>query len=380
MIKLSSSHAGGHSYSFRFFLLAMILPNLFACSTWNLDVVDYTPVAENDWHVSKPETQGLEAELVSRLYFNAAKVKTIYSLLVIKNGFLVAEHYFHGGSIEQKARMQSATKSFTSALVGIALEQGCLTSPDQKMMDFFPELASQINDPRKNQITIRHLLQMRAGFPWEESNDELFTLLYTGFRPATLLAVPLVRDPGTGFDYSNLSSHILAMIIARACGTDLKSFAQEHLFGPLDMQPGEWIQDWEGYYNGHADLYMSARDMAKLGLLYLNDGRHAGEQIVPADWVRESLQSYTQDAWYYRVGKNFKDVGYGYQWWSVHSGAFRYNLAWGHGGQQIAILKDLNLVVVVTADPLHGQHGGGPWRHEKANLNLVADFMASLPE
>jgi CubicO group peptidase (beta-lactamase class C family) len=357
-----------------------MLTQMIGCSNWNLDVVDYTPLTNEYWKISTPAQQGLDPERVSELYFNAAKVKTIYSLLVVKNGFLVAEHYFHAGSVEQKARMQSATKSFTSALVGIALEQGCLQRIEQKMMDFFPELVDQIKDPRKNQITIRQLLQMRAGFAWEESTDELFKLLYSGFRPATILAVPLVRDPGTGFDYSNLSSHLLAIIVARACGTDLKSFAQEHLFGPLDMEPGEWIQDWEGYYNGHADLHMSARDMAKFGLLYLKDGQHNGEQIVPTEWVRESLKSYTKDAWYYRVGKNFKDVGYGFQWWSVKAGNYRYNLAWGHGGQQIAILKDLNLVVVVTADPLHGQHGGGPWRHEKANLNLVADFIASLSE
>ncbi|MBD3385513.1 serine hydrolase [candidate division KSB1 bacterium] len=358
-------------------LFVMLLPFL-GCNSQNLEVVDYTPISENGWTNSTPLEQGLAPALVSKLYSNAAKVRTIFSLLVVKNGYLVAEHYFHGGSIGQKARIQSVTKSFTSALVGIALEQSCLTSPDQKMMDFFPELTDQIKDQRKNQITIRHLLQMRAGYAWEESTGELFKLLYSGFRPATLLDVPLVRNPGTGFDYSNLSSHLLGIIVARTCGTDLNSFAQDHLFRPLAIEPGEWIQGWEGYYNGHADLHMSARDMAKFGLLYLNEGQHNGEQIVPSEWVHESLKSYTTDAWYYRVGKNFKHVGYGYQWWSVKAGDFRYNLAWGHGGQQIALIDELDMVIVVTADPLFGKHGGGPWKHEKANLNLVANFIASL--
>jgi CubicO group peptidase (beta-lactamase class C family) len=101
--------------------------------------------------------------LVARLFYNAGKLETIYSLLVIKNGYLIAEDYFNEGSIDQVSARQSTTKSVTSALVGIALEQGCLTSVDQKMMDFFPELADQITDPRKNDITIQHLLQMRAG-------------------------------------------------------------------------------------------------------------------------------------------------------------------------------------------------------------------------
>jgi hypothetical protein len=95
--------------------------------------------------------------------------------------------------------------------------------------------------------------------------------------------------------------------------------------------------------------------------------------------VEASLKTYSKDAWYFRIGKNVEDMGYGYQWWSVKAGDNHYNMAWGHGGQQIALLDEHNMVVVVKADPLHGQHGGGPWRKEKANLNLVGDFIASLP-
>jgi len=157
------------------------------------------------------------------------------------------------------------------------------------------------------------------------------------------------------------------------------SFAQANLFGPLGVEPGEWIQDWEGYYNGHADLHMTARDMAKFGLLYLNEGQYKGEQIIPEEWVHDSLQIYSENAWTFRVGRNWLDNGYGYQWWSVRAGDHRYNLAWGHGGQQIAVVDDLDMVIVVTADPLFGQHGDTPWKREKENLNLVADFIASLP-
>ena len=344
-----------------------------------LATVNYTPLSGDDWDISTPAEQGLDPMLVAEFYHNATEVETIYSLLVIKDGYLIAEKYFHGGSLAQKARMQSATKSYTSALVGIALEQGCLRSVDQKMMEFFPELADQIKDPRKNQISLRQMLQMRAGYPWEESTPELFEMLYHGFRPSLLVAVPLVSDPGTHFEYSNLTSHLVGVIVARACDTDLKSFAQEHLFAPLGVEPGEWIQDWEGYYNGHADLHMTARDMAKFGLLYLNEGQYEGRQIVPIEWVRDSFALYSQDAWGYRVGRNWRDNGYGYQWWSVRAGDHRYNLAWGHGGQQIAVLAALDMVIVVTADPLFGQHGDTPWKREKENLNLVADFVASLP-
>jgi len=363
-------------------ILILVIAALAGCggpSAAELEAVDYTPVTSGDWGISTPEEQGLDPDLVAELYYNASQLETIYSLLVFKNNELVAEGYFNNGYPGQQVNIHSATKSITSALVGIALEVGCLSSVDQKMMDFFPELKDRISDPRKNEITIQQMLQMRAGFPWEESSPELFDLLATGFHSDTLLHVPLVRDPGSDSDYSNLTSHLLGMIVARACETDLPSFAQEHLFDPLGIQPGFWQQDWDGNYLGYSDIDLSAIDLAKFGLMILNDGVYDGKQVVPAEWVDESLQIYSENTWKHRVGSNWDDNAYGYQWWSIRAGDYRYNLAWGHGGQQIALLDDLDMLVVVLADPLHLQWGDEPWRIEKANLNLVADFIASLP-
>jgi CubicO group peptidase (beta-lactamase class C family) len=359
----------------------LVLSTLVGCgpSRAELAAVDYTPLPADDWETSTPEEQGLDPMLIARLYHDAAQLESIRGLLVVKGGKLIAEGYFNGGAIERKDNRHSVTKSYTSALVGIALEQGCLSSVDQRMIDFFPELANRIRDTRKKQITIRQMLQMRAGYPWEESTPELFELLYSGFRPSNLVDVPLTHDPGTQMEYSNLTSHLLAVIVARACETDLKSFAQEHLFAPLDTELSFWQTDWERNYLGHSDLHLRARDMAKFGLLYLDDGEYHGKQIVPANWVHDSLRVYSQKAWKIRVGRNWRDNGYGYQWWSVRAGDHRYNLAWGHGGAQIALLDDLDMVIVVTTDPLHGQHGDRPWKLEKANLNLVADFVKSLP-
>ena len=228
-----------------FALLATVLPFLLilsACGSCNshLDEVNYTPRPGGDWKVSTPGEQQLDSTLLAKLYANANKVETLHALLVTKNGFLVAEGYFNGGSEDQENRIQSVTKSYTSALVGIALQQGYIESLDQKMTAFFPELADRISDLRKNQITIRHMLQMRAGYPWEESTKQLFELLYSGFRPSNLVDVPLVSNPGTDFEYSNLTSHLLGVIVARAADTDLKSFAETHLFEPLGVDPSEW--------------------------------------------------------------------------------------------------------------------------------------------
>jgi CubicO group peptidase (beta-lactamase class C family) len=367
------------SYSYTSAILFLSI--LVGCgpSPADLATVDYTPLSGSDWEISTPDEQGLDPDLVAKLYYDASQLETIYSLLVFKNGYLITENYFNIGSVRQQVNIHSVTKSITSALVGIALDQGCLTSLDQKMMEFFPELSGRAKDNRKKQITIRQMMQMRAGYPCEESTAELFDLLYTGFRPSTLVDVPLVRGPGTDFEYSNLTSHLLSIIVARACETNLRSFAQEHLFSPLGVEPGFWQRDWEGFYLGYSDLELSARDMANFGLMYLNNGEYKGTQIVLVNWVNDSLQIYSEDAWKIRVGSNWRDNGYGYQWWSVRAGEHRYNLAWGHGGQQIALLDDLDMVIVVAVDPLHGEHGDNPWNIEKANLNLVADFIASLP-
>jgi CubicO group peptidase (beta-lactamase class C family) len=145
-----------------------------------------------------------------------------------------------------------------------------------------------------------------------------------------------------------------------------------------------WWQDWEGYYIGHGGLRFTSRDAAKFGLLYLNHGEHAGTQIVSADWVRKSLQTYSENVGSGapkggRVGRYFRDIGYGYQWWSARVGDRKVNYAAGHGGQLIVLLEEHDMIMVVTSDPFLGQHDAQAWQHEQANFNLVGKFISSLP-
>jgi CubicO group peptidase (beta-lactamase class C family) len=361
-------------------LLILVSATLAGCGgpgVEELAAVDYTPLAGDDWPVSTPAEQGLDPTLVAELYLDAAELETLYGLLVVKNGQLIAETYFNEGSVGQKARIQSATKSVTSALVGIALDRGCLSSVEQKMLDFYPEVAGQITDPRKEQITLREMLQMRAGFPWEESHADLWEGLLSGRYVPLIEAFPLVADPGTEFYYSNLTSNWLGIIVDRACGKHLRAYAEENLFSPMGVEAGTWGTDWEGHNNGCGDLHLRARDMAKFGLLYLNDGDWEGNQIIPADWVHDSLRTYSEDAWD-NIGR-FRDIGYGYQWWSARAGDQHVNFAWGHGGQLIVLVDELDMIVVTTADPFWLEHNDKSWKHEKATISLVADFVSSIP-
>jgi CubicO group peptidase (beta-lactamase class C family) len=352
-----------------------------------LRAVDYAPLDDKDFEVSTPQAQGLDPLLVAGLYYDAEKLETLYGLLVIRNGKLIAEKYFNKGSVTQVSGRMSTTKSYTSALVGIALQKGCLKSVDQKMIDFFPEFADKITDPRKKRITIRHMLQMRAGYPWEGRVPEYFTILFMGnnwhWLPH-LVDFPLMNDPGKEFNYSNLNSHLLGVIVARACNTDLKSLAEEYIFSPIGAKLPRWTADPDHYNWGHFEIYVTARDMAKFGLLYLNHGMYNGKQVLPASWVRDSLRRYSEGinftGWLSsKLGGYFSDLGYGYQWWSAGAGAHKFDFAWGHGGQLIVLLHKLNMVIVTTADPIYNLPEEQGWRYEGAIIDVVGRFIQSLP-
>ena len=359
-------------------IAAMLAPGAEALAS-----VDYVPRTGGAWTVSSPAAEGLDPGLVAEAYLNLEALDHPYALLVVKNGRLVAERYLNGGAVDRTTLLQSVGKSFTSALVGLALREGCLTSLDQPMLSFFPEIEPNVADDRKRAITVREMLQMRAGYPWEETNQALWQGLVSGNYQPLIVQVPLTANPGTAFQYSNLTSDWLAMIAARACRTDLRSFAQEHLFDPLGISVGEWYREASGYYVGHGMMYLTARDAARFGLLYLQDGALDGRQILPATWVRDSLRTYSQNAWS-ELGF-FHHVGYGYQWWSAdvssEAGTHHVNFAWGHGGQLIVLVPDLDMVVVLTSDPFFPgpRQDAASWRSEIANLTLVGELIRSLP-
>ena len=367
----------------RLFLLTAIFALTFIQTTKGQ--IDFTPIKNGDWKISTPEEQELDRNLLNDFYNDASELETLYSLLVIKNGYLIAEKYFNEGAINKKARLASVTKSYVSTLVGFALQQGYIKSLDQKMLEFFPEMEGKITDPRKEQITIRQLLEMRSGYPWEEMTEEHLNILLSGFKFHHINDISLSMNPGEGFQYSNFSSYLLGVITSRARGIDLKTFAEKNLFTPLNVEVGDWTRGWEGYYIGYADIHFTSRDVAKFGLLYLNEGKFEGDQIVPADWVKESFQNYSPDAWMttYKLnhaGRYFRKLGYGYQWWFASIGDYNFSFAWGHGGQLVVLLKELNMIIVTTADPFYKKHDSEAWQKEKTILNTVGRFILSLSQ
>ena len=308
-------------------------------------VLSAQPAEIGTWEESTPESQGMDStELVKLLRYINQQGKTLDSLLVIRHGRLILELYYPPYTRDEEHIVNSVTKSFISALVGIAIEQGYVRSDRSTLLDYLPEVANASSYPGKAAIQIRDLLTMNSGIDWPQYgpnnvSDEM------GRSPNWvhfILSRPIAAKPGSQSNYSNGDAHLLSAIIQRATGEDSLEFGWEHLFQPLGMPRPKWFRDPQGINIGSATIYLPPREMAKLGYLYLHDGAWEGSQVVPAEWVRASLERHTG------IQTSAGFVDYGYYWWLYPQ--LGMSEAWGGAGQRIAIFRNLDMVTVMTAD------------------------------
>jgi CubicO group peptidase (beta-lactamase class C family) len=232
----------------------------------------------------------------------------------VRNGYLVTEAYWHPYGPNDTHSIESITKSVIGTLIGIALDQGAIRNVDQKLLDFFPQQAIQNLDGRKKSITLHDLLSMTPGLDWEDAKS-LDRVIRSDDWIHTLLDLPMATKPSSKWIYCNGASHLLSAVLQEATGMDARSYANQHLFAALGIpQASErgWGSDPQGITNGIAGLYLTPRDLAKFGFLYLNLGQWNGQSVVPADWVKESTreQSYIGEDEY--VGG--LDRRFGYLW------------------------------------------------------------------
>jgi len=259
------------------------------------------------------------------------------SMLILHEGQLVHERYARGRGADDLHVAYSVTKSIVSALIGIAVRDGYLCT-EQPVASFFPE--SRItHDPA---ITIEHLLRMTAGYPgmWAEGSMDF---LGADCSAAAAFETPLVQQPGEGFIYcGGPGMQVLVAVIERATGRNLYDFARAELFDPLGVGEIEWRTTADGSPIGGWGIYMTPRDMLRIGYLYLNDGIWDGRQILPEGWVTQS-----------RPARNWT-MSYGYLWWGMlWSPVFGSGYeARGMRGQFITIYPRRNMVVVRTGNQL----------------------------
>jgi CubicO group peptidase (beta-lactamase class C family) len=301
----------------------------------------YCPTA--GWRISTPEEQGMDSgELAEMLAVIREKKMDIHSLLIIRNGYLVNESYFGGYDANRKNNMQSVGRSFTGTLIGIALDKGYIDGTDHRVLDYFPERTFANLDEQKKAITMEDVLTMRSGLEWREGSGDLEETMQSKDWPQSLLDRPVVAPPGSTWNYCSGCSHILSAILQKVTGMNTQDFAEQYLFKPLGIFAGKWMTDPAGLAFGAGGFNLTARDMAKLGYLYLRNGQWDGQQIVSVDWVKRATQRYAS------VDEHF---GYGYHWFTVTSlGGHTGYAALGGGGQIILVIPDLDLVIVTTAN------------------------------
>jgi hypothetical protein len=303
---------------------------------------------------------GMNPDKLQKGFEAAKETEFIHSILIMRYDTLIAEQYYYQDDHyiwltyskehpeEAAWFIRSVTKSITSALIGIAIDKGYITSVNKKMMDFFPEYKSLIKDQRKFDITIKHLLKMMSGFGehTEYSGDDS-TLSWI----LTLLTLD-PGDFGNTFNYTGINCEILSAIITKTTSMSTFDFAKQYLFDPLGISPGTWICNQYGIYHGSAGLKLSPRDLLKIGQLYSSDGVFNGKQIISKAWIEESTRNHQPYTW--DESPELKKTGYGYLLWNGYINQYRTYFAWGLCGQMIIVIPALELIIVTTA----GCNGG----------------------
>lgn len=310
------------------------------------------PAATDDgWEVSSLASQNIDASRIENLVRNIQKDPgNLHSVLIIRNNRLVLESYFNGWSRDRLHDLRSASKSVNSILVGIAIDKNYIADVHQTVLDFFPEYESFRNE-LKDKIEIEHVLTMTSGLKWNQStypneddrNDE--GVMERGDNWLRyVLSRDMAQTPGKTFVYNSGCSVLLAGIIKKSTGDHADVFAEKHLFNPLGITNYFWRKQSDGLCNAAWGLSLRPRDMAKIGQLFLDNGKWKGNQVISADWVSASTTTFP--------GTERDNDGYGYQWWTTKytiNNVERWTFsAAGNGGQYIFVIPDMNAVVVFT--------------------------------
>ncbi|NHK30806.1 MAG: serine hydrolase [Asgard group archaeon] len=299
----------------------------------------------DDWITNNPIKQKMKNKLLNEMieyienYNENYDFSDIDSIVVIKNGYIIKEWYDYLWEADDIHVQWSVTKSFTCTLIGIAIKEGFIPNVNELVLDFFSDRTILNVDYRKEAITIEHLLLMSTGLDYPGDDEIWLGWMNADDQVQYILDLPMATEPGTIFNYDTGGSHLLSAIIQNATGMTTEDFAIQYLFNPLGINHFHWLYDKQGISFGGHGLFLTSRDMAKLGYLYLNDGYWEENQILPNNW----MDYVTQTHWY--LSGTFS---YARQWWT-HPNLNMFS-AQGRYGQSIFVLPDEDIIVVFTAD------------------------------
>lgn len=342
------------------------------------------------WPTSTPQKVGLNAAVLDSLHaeITAGKYGNIDRMLVIRRGTIVMDKTYardydriYGDSLRSASSLnnshdptgpfnyfnpwwhptyrrgtlhtlQSVSKTVASAVIGAAITRGDFPDINTPILKYWDTTTVANLDDRKRRITIRHLLTMSGGFDWNESipysdpNNTAGALEASPDWVKFTIDRPMMREPGTKFNYSSGESALLAHIFFRATGMDIEEYAARHLFAPLGITNWQWKRTPSGTIDTEGGLYLEARDLARIWQLWLQGGRWNGATVVSEAWVRESVTPHIPTST--RAGA----PQYGYKWWLYSNPVQKDKLIWagsGFGGQFPMAFPDQDMVVVFNA-------------------------------
>ena len=268
--------------------------------------------------------------------------------------------------------LQSVTKSVTATLIGIAIRRGEIPGVQTPVFELLGDYDLSGLDPRVRNATLEDLLTMRLGIEWHENDrplDDTNTTLQLEKSDdwvAFTLAQPADSDPGVKWNYNSGGSHLMSAIILQATGQTTAEYAEEHLFGPLGIRDYHWKKDPQGLPDTEGGLYLAAEDLARIGVLYLQDGVWEGERLLPEGWVAAATARRVDDVAPDNPNWNW---GYGYQWWRLDASGLDVWAGLGFGGQNLIVIPARGLVGVINSWNVFGQ-----------NRPLVIPFIDAMIE
>ncbi|KKN45269.1 hypothetical protein LCGC14_0684760 [marine sediment metagenome] len=353
-------------------VIGMSFISMFFVGLFPYYVVAQTPAGtwpDPDWTVRTPKSQDMNSSVIEEMYdFIYDNQSDFQSVMIVRNGYIIDEnflYYFQRSSSEifksqildaynqirddTKHAIWSCTKSVTSLLIGIAIEEGFIDNVDQTFFEIFPDKwkPSYGNETKKT-ISIEHLLTMTSGLNWSEPDDGFEDWPADGYTLDYILDKPLVHEPGTTFEYSTGHTELLSAIIQKRTGMKTSEFARQYLFEPIGIQASEWEWTEDAWQwgsgalttisHGGFGIYMNPRAMARIGLLALNNGTWDDTQVVPEEWIDISSTSHVTE------GLFAPGTEYGYLWWLSPE----YYSASGLFGQRIIVIPEHDIVVVLT--------------------------------
>ena len=317
---------------------------------------DYWPT--DGWRESTAEDEGLNRAILDQLeeYLEVGDMDhQVDSILIIKNGYLAYEVYPSGIYHENRTHhIFSVTKCFISALVGIAIEEGYIGSVQDTVLSYFPNYTVQNLDQRKLDMTIEHLLTMTSGMEWTDQVN-YYQMDHQQDWAQYVLDRPMVAVPGTVWNYNSGGSHLLSALLEQVTPNGTYIYAVDKLFTPLGIEDFLWSRGSQNIPNGATLLYVTSRDLAKLGFLFLHGGKWNGTQIVPEEWVEDSTSEHANIEFDRGYG-----TGYGYKWWLYTNGIYGGR---GSNEQYVVVVPNQDMVIVST--------GAG----EYSFASLMADYL-----